>query len=378
MDWRRDCRHFIGDRPCRPHKRLGVTCDACDRFEATGERVLIVKLAATGDVLRTTSILSGLRESLGPIHVTWVTAPAAVPLLLHNPAVDRIVPFGGAVPLEVAAESYDRVVNLDVSPDSCALASLARATRRIGFGLGPDQKPIPLHESARGWFEMGLDDRVKRANRRTYQELMFEILGIEPSDPRMILCLTDLERDAADRFVRDRGVSSTDELVGVNTGAGDRWPLKKWTEDRLAALIAGIVERRGARVLLLGGPDERERNRRLVASLGDRVIDGGTENPLRTFCALVGRCDAVLTGDTLAMQIAVALGKPTTVLFGPTSAPEIDLYDRGEKITSDEMDCLGCYLTACDKDPNCMNTIPVGRVHDALLRCLDLARHDTR
>ena len=36
----------------------------------------------------------------------------------------------------------------------------------------------------------------------------------------------------------------------------------------------------------------------------------------------------------------------------PTSAAEIELYGRGEKIAPD-MDCLCCYLPRCDKQPHC-------------------------
>ena len=51
-----DCRHFVGDRPCKPHKQTGRVC-TCDRYDPIKERVLIIKLDAMGDVLRTTKSL---------------------------------------------------------------------------------------------------------------------------------------------------------------------------------------------------------------------------------------------------------------------------------------------------------------------------------
>jgi ADP-heptose:LPS heptosyltransferase len=54
-------------------------------------------------------------------------------------------------------------------------------------------------------------------------------------------------------------------------------------------------------------------------------------------------------------------------LFGPTSAAEIDLYDRGEKIRSD-LDCLCCYRQICDRVPNCMQAISVDTVYRAVER----------
>ena len=57
--WRLDCRYFLGDRPCK-FKR---SCPGCKEYSPMGQRILIVKLAASGDVLRTTPLLSGLKRA---------------------------------------------------------------------------------------------------------------------------------------------------------------------------------------------------------------------------------------------------------------------------------------------------------------------------
>jgi heptosyltransferase-2 len=73
------------------------------------------------------------------------------------------------------------------------------------------------------------------------------------------------------------------------------------------------------------------------------------------------------------MHLALALSRRTVVLFGPTSAAEIELYGLGEKVLP-EMTCLSCYKTACDFQPNCMDLISVGMVEAAVRRQLALAR----
>jgi hypothetical protein len=40
-----------------------------------------------------------------------------------------------------------------------------------------------------------------------------------------------------------------------------------------------------------------------------------------------------------------------------TSAAEIELYGRGEKIVPPGLDCLCCYLPICDKKPHCQALI---------------------
>ena len=92
-------------------------------------------------------------------------------------------------------------------------------------------------------------------------------------------------------------------------------------------------------------------------------------SPLQFF-ALVSLSDVFLTADTLALHAATALKKKIVALFGPTSAAEIDDYDgRIIKIQSN-LDCLVCYKTRCDYNPNCMNTISPERVFESIVHHL--------
>jgi heptosyltransferase-2 len=88
------------------------------------------------------------------------------------------------------------------------------------------------------------------------------------------------------------------------------------------------------------------------------------------FAAIVGRLDAMVTGDTLAMHIAVALGVPTVALFGPSAPQEIALYGGGERVVT-PLDCAPCYRRECDVTPSCMDAIDVETVFGALTRTLE-------
>jgi heptosyltransferase-2 len=55
------------------------------------------------------------------------------------------------------------------------------------------------------------------------------------------------------------------------------------------------------------------------------------------------------------------------VLFGPTSAVEIEMYGLGEKVVP-HMDCLSCYKPTCDFVPNCMELITTDMVEAAVER----------
>jgi heptosyltransferase-2 len=100
------------------------------------------------------------------------------------------------------------------------------------------------------------------------------------------------------------------------------------------------------------------------------VFDAGTDNTYGAFAARLQLCDVVVTSDSLAVHVAAARKTKAVVLFGPTSAAEIELYGRGEKVVPPGMDCLCCYLPSCDVKPHCQARIEPAAVFAAVHRQL--------
>jgi len=364
-----DCRHFIGDRPCKPHKETGALCGSCRSYDPVQKRVLIIKLDAVGDVLRTTSILPALREKYPGSRITWITKGPSLPLFFNNPCVERVFDLADAG-LVLGTDEFDLVINLDASPLSSRLAAMARGGEKLGYLYSEKGNVHPANAEALEWFLLGIFDDLKKENRKTYQAIALEICGLPPgSDKRPILVLGEEEGRLALDFARKSGLKGS-PVFGFNTGAGGRWEHKKWTMEgylNLARLLK--KEFPDCAILLYGGPEERERNARLKESFPE-FIDTGTGNSLREFSSLIGLCDLLVTGDTLAMHIAIALKKKLVVLFGPTSAPEIELYGSGEKLVPD-VPCVSCYRASCDVSPTCMEGIRPEEVYRAVKRLLD-------
>ena len=67
------------------------------------------------------------------------------------------------------------------------------------------------------------------------------------------------------------------------------------------------------------------------------------------------------------MRQLLAMGRRTIVLFGPTSAPEIKLYELSETVLP-HTDCLSCYKPKYDFVPNCMGLITTDMVEAAVER----------
>lgn len=360
-----DCRHFVGDRPCKLHKAEMVKCRDCPYYRPVEMRVLMIKLGAMGDVLRTTSILPTLVEEYGKPQITWVTARESIELLSYNPMVDSLMAVDASSLARLRVEAFDLVINPEAAKESSALASIAKGKEKKGFGLSPGGSVFPFNPEAEEIFHMGLFDDVKKRNQKTYEQLICRLSGLPYKRVPPILVLTEEDIRFAEAFRKKARVRNDKPIVGINTGGGGRWTLKRWTTEGFIDLAGRLSEQMGAQVLLMGGPSEVEINRDILWQLEGKVLDTGCFNSTRGFAALIHLCDVVVTGDSLALHIALALGKRVVVLFGPTSATEIDLYGMGTKITAN-MDCLCCYRQTCTVSPNCMESISGETVYGAV------------
>lgn len=364
-----DCRHFRGDIPCAPHKEKGVHCKDCPYYDPIRERILIIKLDAVGDVLRTTSILEGLKEKYPQSRITWLTMEDSLELFKNNPLVDEVLCYSTESLFRIGLEGYDLVINLDVAPRSARLAEASKGKSKIGYGYSPSGYVYPFNKEAQRWYEMGVFDDIKKANTKTYQTIMLEICGLNPRSHDLILNLTDEEKGFARKFAEKNGITGGRFIIGLNTGAGSRWRHKKWTVEGYLELIGLLHREFSPHILLFGGPLEVDRNRFLAEKSPCGVIDTGCGNTLREFASLINLCNLVVTGDTLALHIAVALKKRVVVLLGPTSGAEIDFYGRGEKIVP-SLECVCCYRQDCDITPTCMESIRSEDVMAAVRRLL--------
>ncbi|MBU0672916.1 MAG: hypothetical protein KJ732_07820 [Candidatus Margulisbacteria bacterium] len=140
-------------------------------------RVLIVKLGAIGDVIRTTSLLKGLREKYPEAAIDWLTAKTASEVLTSNPFIDRSYIWEERGELG----SYDLVIGLEDDFEACQLVSRINSGKILGaFVQGGEIAYTPS-----AWFDMsaiskfGLEaaNELKQQNRKTFQQHMAELLA---------------------------------------------------------------------------------------------------------------------------------------------------------------------------------------------------------
>lgn len=346
-------------------------------------RILVIKTAALGDVLRTTSILPGLHARHGDAAVTWLTTPAARPLVEHHPGVHEVLSVDprdldavAALTAALATASWQWVLSLD---DEAPLCRLARAlpSARLSGAFEATPGTLAYTDDVAPWFDMGLlsrlgkahADRLKVENTRSHPAIFAAMLGIAEGRPE--LPLPEAARDRAATFADAHALHAAGAVVGLNTGAGGRWRSKGLPVERVVELTARLHAALHGRAtfLLLGGPEEHDRNVAIahgVAALphGVRLVDAGTAHALLDFAALIDRCDLLVSSDSLALHMALARRRRVVAFFAPTSAAEIELWGLGEKVVSTASDY-------CSYRPDADNsTLTADRIAAACMRVL--------
>jgi len=334
-------------------------------------KILVIKCGASGDVIRTTSMLKGLKQKYDNPKITWITSSFNYDLIKYNNLINRKVVFNESLK-NTLIEEFDLVISLDDESEQCKLASSVQTKELVGAFVNEDNG-ITYTQNAEQWFGMGLlrpkekggkekADQLKKENTKTYQQHLSEILDIQTSKP--ILKYSDREELLAKKFAEMHKLKTDNLIIGLNTGAGRRWKYKKLTEEKTAELADTLINELHAQVVLFGGPKERERNNKIKRLTKNKLIETGCNNTFLEFAALLDLCDIIISSDSLVMHMAIALKKNVIPFFGPTPASEIELFGRGKKIVGN-VPCIVCYLPNCDVRPTCMDTITVNEIINA-------------
>ena len=245
------------------------------------------------------------------------------------------------------------MISLDDDYEACDLASQIKCKKLIGAYVEDRQKTYTDDSSL--WFDMGLlssfgkkrADELKAKNKKTYQEIIYKIIGIGYKKQEPILVLKKEEIDFGKIFARKNEIQENDAVIGINTGAGSRWEDKKLSIEKTAELIDKLNKEIKCKMLLFGGPEEVERNQKIKALVKTKIVDAGCNNSLMEFTSLVNLCSILVTSDSLALHIGIALKKEIVCFFYVTSANEIELYGRGVKIIGKGKSYCS-YQTKCE------------------------------
>lgn len=349
-----DCRFFKGDIPCIFHKKFGVKCKDCKYYDKVREKILIIKLGAAGDVIRTTPILRKIKEDFPQSEIFWLTYfPKFIPSL-----VDNILDFNLKNVLWLQSQEFDYLFNLDKDKEACSLTNMIKAKIKKGFVL-KDGKCSPVDDLAIHKWKTGIWDDVSQKNKKSYQEEIFELCGFAFNKEEYILDVKSHTKWPA--FHRP--------LIGLNTGCGDRWKTREWPEKSWIEL-ANKFKKEKYGVIILGGQKEHNKSKKIAEESGAQYLG---HFDIKKFIDLVNQCDLVVTTVTMALHIAIALKKKVLLYNNVFNRNEFELYGLGE-ILEPNVPCLGCYRSSCDLKFNGKKCIELINISEVIKKCRQILR----
>jgi heptosyltransferase-2 len=264
-------------------------------------------------------ILIGIKEKFPNSEITWVTKPNAKDVLKTSPYLKKVI----SLP-EVPKDSFDILYNFDLENEATFLANKINAKKKYGFYV-EDGFPLAFNFSAEYYLNTTFDDELKKQNKKTYQEMMFEVAELEYKKQKHSIIFLNEENNYASKFIQENNLPK-ENLIGIHMGASSRWPSKKWHKDNLKEFIL-MLNKSGYKVLLFGGENEFEEHSNLFNELKEITLYKNIpKNTLLEFASLVNLCEAIVCSDSMALHVSLALGKPTIGLFFCTSPNEVEDY----------------------------------------------------
>ncbi|HEY8485274.1 MAG TPA: glycosyltransferase family 9 protein [Longimicrobiales bacterium] len=143
---------------------------------------------------------------------------------------------------------------------------------------------------------------------------------------------------------RELAGAASRPVIGIFPGSkasSRRWDLTRHAE------LARRLAARGARVVVFGGPEERE----LTAVVaGDWAFDAGGRTDLGLLAAGLAACDVLVTNDSGPMHLAAAVGTPTISLWGAGDPNVTGPLGEGHLILRHpELPCVPCVKNECPR-----------------------------
>ena len=303
----------------KQHKILIIKLGYCETLLP-----MVRQSCSLGDVFRTTVVLHLFKND----HVTWLTDPAAVPLLEDNPYIHRLLTFDVLSVLQLEGERFDKVINLEKVPGICSLVNRINAWSKYGFRFDEEIGMAEAYERAHEALALATLEDSKRLNDKCWAEVIFGILGAIWKGENYILGY--------------KPKSKVQHDLGFNVHVGKllpnkAWPVEHWKQ--LEALVQG----------------------RFTCSHQQHL------NNLTGYMDWINSCRMLITNDSLGLYLGIAMGKKVLGLFGPTLASEQSPSENLRILVSPAAPKGLLAFSQDVADDSCMRALPPQMVFDAIV-----------
>jgi lipopolysaccharide heptosyltransferase I len=291
-----------------------------------GEGILLVRLGAVGDVVRTLPCLAVLRESAPGARLAWAVESPSAALLPGLPWLDEVFVFPRrnlhwdrllsrpskgfrAVRSFLAALRGFRpaaAIDFQGTAKSSMIARLSGAPLRLGFDWSGAREGSFLLSNVR------IRPTSPHLNRIHKNLELVRPLAV-PGGP---LKFPFRQEEISEKLRRFLGPLEGRLRISIHPGTSRRQNHKQWPAENFSRVIASLAAK-GFAPILTWGPGEED----LIRTIQEQSGNSGVPTPpldLQEMRHVIARSHLFIGGDTGPMHLAWSQGVPVVALFGAT------------------------------------------------------------
>jgi ADP-heptose:LPS heptosyltransferase len=347
-----DCLHFKGYIPCKYNKKDEfLHCETCSDYKKVDKNILILKLAAAGEVIRNTPLLRKIKAEYPNSKIFWLTE---YPNLIPKKEVFKVCDFNQKEIELIKDVEFDILYSLDKHEEIGALANQIKSKVKKGFSQ-KNGVIVPFDKDTKDKWITGIFDDEMKKNKKHYVEEIFDICGFKFNGEEYMLPEYNIPKVS---------LNKNKKIVALNTSCGDAWKPRTYSEEKWTDL-ASILVKEDYETMIVGGPDVHEKNKRIANNSGAKYFGHYSYSD---FIGLLSLSDVVVTPVTFALHSAIGLKKNVVLLNNVFNKSEFHLYGRGVTLEPD-LPCLMCYKNDFDErcpTKNCMDLIKPEKVLESI------------
>jgi heptosyltransferase-2 len=147
-------------------------------------------------------------------------------------------------------------------------------------------------------------------------------------------------------------------------------PAKAWPPELYRELAAGLRDRTGMPVVLLGTSDEHELAERVRAGV-EGILNWCGTTDVPGLVAVLSRAELLVSNDSGAMHVMAAMRRPQVAIFGSTSPVWTGPLNPKAAVITRGLPCSPCYARTCRYGHyDCLRGVTVEQVIERSLALL--------
>lgn len=339
-------------------------------------RVLVIALNRIGDAVVSIPTFRAIKESIPHSQLTVFVASYVKEILERIPDIDSIITHDKGLSFlkkvkmmrELSGQRFDLAVDLtcDYTLASAFLTCLSGAKYKVGYNI---------HRRA---FLLNKPVKYERKPVHVIDEILNIVrsLGVGTQDKSLRISASPESIQTIWSFLLKANVREKDLLIGIHPGG--YYPTQLWPEERFAAVADEVMDKYGAKVVLIGGSKEEAVLQRIKNIMRNKPLIF-LNPPLRDLLALIQSCHLLVCNNSGPLHMAVALDTPTVSTMGPTIPERWRPHGQGHIVIRKDLPCSPCDDGSCRvKTHECMMLITVDDVFEAVERQLSKITRNRR